>query len=177
MKCPKCGFQMKRNYCMHCGFMKNGRIITKEGTNPKALDAEIYLGERFDTICHNDNTRLIFLLGPFYFCYNKLFFLGVSCVLLDFLIVMAFSYMPIEFGFLKLIFAFLTDRVIYMTFSNIIYLKILNKRIEKLKKKYPDNYTEILQSKSDSTKSIPLLILGVLIGSVTLLIIFLLLNK
>ena len=85
MKCPKCGKPMTKAFCLYCGYMENGNTITKAEKNPSATDIEIYLGDRFDNICHNENTFLIFFLGPFYFCFNRLLFLGIFCAIIDIL--------------------------------------------------------------------------------------------
>ena len=46
--CPKCGRPMHSFWCLHCGYMVNGEVITKESKNPSASDLEIYLGDRFE---------------------------------------------------------------------------------------------------------------------------------
>ena len=66
-----------------------------------------------------------------------------------------------------------------MTCSNMIYMKIYSKKIEKIKLKNPDNYLDILRDCNDKTTSLLTLILGALIfyGIVLLYFYMYLLNK
>ena len=178
MKCPKCGKPMTKSFCLYCGHMENGNTITKAEKNPSATDIEIYLGDRFDTICHNENMFLIFFLGPFYFCFNRLLFLGAFCAIIDVLFYF-FCITTFDLSIFKFLLLFIMVRVFYMTCSNMIYMKIYSKKIEKIKLKNPDNYLDILRDCNDKTTSLLTLVLGALIfyGIVLLYFYMYLLNK
>ena len=72
MKCPKCGKPMTRSFCLYCGYMENGNTITKAEKNPSATDIEIYLGDRFDTICHNENMLEVHAILHRQRCYENM---------------------------------------------------------------------------------------------------------
>lgn len=171
--CPKCGKAMHSFWCLHCGYMVNGKVITKQEKNPSASDLEIYLGERFKSVCYNENTLLIFFIGPFYFCLNKFILLGVLCACLDLIIYM---FMLQWLGTFKFLLFFILVRIIYMTVSNMVYMKLLTKRIEKIKHDNPDNYLDILRAANDKTMSLGKLIVGVFIFLCICIAIFLIRN-
>ena len=157
MKCPKCGKPMTKAFCLYCGYMENGNTITKTEKNPSATDIEIYLGDRFDTICHNENTFLIFFLGPFYFCFNRLLFLGVFCAIIDILFYF-FCITTFDLSIFKFLLLFIMVRVFYMTCSNMIYMKIYSKKIEKIKLKNPINLLILLAKNPRSSSKLSSLI-------------------
>lgn len=171
MKCPKCGKPMTRFYCLHCGYMRNGKMISKFESNPSASDLEIYLGERFDKIYRNENTWVVFLLGPFYFCLNKLVALGVFCFIIDLILYRLFLLVCTSFEFLKFIFFFLFIRVCYMTCANMIYMRFLKKKIEQIKLKNPDNYLDVLREENGKSTNLWYLALGMIISVAVVIII------
>lgn len=171
MKCPKCGKPMTSFYCLHCGYMRNGKMISKFESNPNASDLEIYLGDRFDKIFRNENSWVIFLLGPFYFCLNKLVALGVFCFILDLILYRIFLIFCTSFTSLKFIFFFLFIRVCYMTCANMIYMKFLKKEIEQIKLKNPDNYLDILRDANGKSTNLWYLALGMFISAALVVII------
>lgn len=177
MKCPKCGFKMKDNYCMHCGYMKNGNTISNKESNPSASDLEIYLGDKFDTLYYNENTFLIFILGPLYFCYQSYILLGFLCLILDLVLYYLVMITSFCYSGLKLIGLFFGLRVLYMTVSNMICLKLYERRINKLKKKDPVNCLERIQNVNGKTTSIfGVLVLLLLLG-ICFLIAYLIIKK
>lgn len=173
--CPKCGRPMHSFWCLHCGYMVNGEIITKESKNPNASDLEIYLGERFDVVCYNENKLFVFLLGPFYFCFNKLGWLGISCAIVDYLLyALAYYFLGISFKFL-LVFLFI--RLVYVTVANMTYMAVMRKKLEKVREKNPDNCLEILRKASDKTTSLRDLVVSALILAIIFLVMFMLFNR
>ena len=72
-------------------------------------------------------------------------------------------YMPI---------AFFINRLFYLAMANFICLRLLNLKIMKIKKKYPDNYQDILIRKSEEHFSFIQLIIGILIVLLIIAIIF-----
>ena len=176
MKCPKCGKpimkkESKSFYCLYCGYMENGNTITKTKKNNSASDIEIYLGDRFDKVYRNENMFTIFLLGPFYFCFNRLLFMGVFCAILD--VLFYYFYITIfTLSMFKLLLLFIIVRVLYMTCANMIYMKVYSKKIEKIKLKNPNNYLDILRDCNGKTTSFGMLIVGLLIFVAIVLLYF-----
>lgn len=85
MNCPKCGKSNFKDYCIVCGYMKNGNYIRK--TRYENSDLEIMLGYEYDDIIHNTNNLKVFLLGGLYFCYRNCFFVGFFLEILNILFV------------------------------------------------------------------------------------------
>lgn len=155
-RCPKCGKIKKFNYCIFCGYMDNGNMI--DPNKPKEpLDIEIYLGERYEKINRNTNAFSLFILGPFYFFYNKFPLIGLLLILIDYL---ACSLLCLLFTsvFIRPIFIFILWRILYSTVGNMLYLELCKFRIKKIKNKYPDTYKEVLLKESDKTTS-PIIVL------------------
>ena len=176
MKCPKCGKPIKQKanksfFCLYCGYMENGNTITKTKKNISASDLEIYLGDRFDKVYRNENMFTIFLLGPFYFCFNKLLYLGVFLAVIDILFYY-FCVTTFTLSLFKFLLLFIIVRVFYMTCSNMLYMKIYSKKIEKIKLKNPDNYLDILRDCNGKTASFLTLIFGFLIFVAIVLLYF-----
>ena len=142
--CPKCGRPMHSFWCLHCGYMVNGEVITKESKNPSASDLEIYLGD----ICSAIGDFLLYSLA--YYSW------GIG---------------------LKLLILFILMRIIYVTVANMVYMKVLSKRIEKIKKENPDNYLDILRDANGKTVSLLDLVVSALILAVIFLVVFMILRR
>lgn len=169
-RCPKCGKIKRFNYCIFCGYMDNGNTI--DANKPKEpLDIEIYLGERYEKINRNTNALSLFILGPFYFFYNKFPLIGLLLILIDYL---ACSLLCLLFTsiFIRPIFIFILWRILYSAVGNMLYLELCKFRIKKIKNKYPDTYKDVLLEGSDKTTSPILLviILLVIVGIICFLI-------
>lgn len=163
MKCPKCGKNMSHdahnNFCLFCGYLGDGKFISKNEKLQQCSDVEIYLGKRYDNVLHNETNVLIFFLGPLYFCYRKHLILGLLFFFLDVLVyylVLIFSKDPII-----LLFTFLFLRVIYMTGANTLYLKLCNIKVKNIKSKFGNNYLDELRKRSDNTCSILYIFLSI----------------
>ena len=129
MKCPNCGRKMlsdhTHTFCIHCGYMENGTFIKKK-EDSYVSDVEIYLGNEYEVIYYNNNNYLTLLLGPFYFCYRNYFWLGILGFIFN-----LFCYFLTYCTFPKFFFlTFLLLRILYMTAANILYLKLLEKKVE-----------------------------------------------
>ncbi|MDD5887889.1 MAG: hypothetical protein PUC82_00110 [bacterium] len=177
MNCPNCNKKMEKNFCMHCGYMLNGNFINRSKSEIVASDLELYLGKKFDIINRNINTPVIFFLGPLYFCFNKLVLLGVIAFILDILYyilnyfltkLLAPSLMPAS-----IFLSFILVRLFYVTCANLIYMKICKIKINKIKKKNPDNYRNLLMEQAEDEFSIMQLIIGILLILLLLAIIIL----
>lgn len=139
----------KYNFCISCGYIDNGNIISKKQSEIK--DIEIYLGKDYDKINRNEAYLLNFILGPLYFCYKKYFLLGIILVPIDLFLYYLLSTLittliPIPY-IVTIIFSFFFIRIIYMSISNMIYLKLCHRKIKKIKKNNKDNYIAIIRNK------------------------------
>lgn len=154
MNCPKCGSKLQRNFCMRCGYMLNGNQIKSAIDNYQVSDFQRYFGNAYENVIYNKNKLLIFFLGPLYFSYRGVFWLGLLLIPFDILLCYLATFLSIEtpnfivnvfFAPINLFWGCLfIERVFYVSLANVVYLKIAKKRINKIKTKYPDNYDELL---------------------------------
>ncbi len=175
MKCPRCGMLMSRdkihNFCTHCGYLDDGKQIHGY-TEEQASDLEIYLGKDFDKIFRNTNWLSNLILGPFYLCFRgfilpTLFFIPIELFIWDF-IGNSFS----TFSIILKPLAFLITRSFFMATNNMMCIYFYQRRIDRLKKKYPATYLDILRN---SRKQIhPLLSIGVIILAIIICVFLLL---
>lgn len=181
MKCPNCGRNMvqdhQHTFCLFCGYMDQG-VQIKRNTEIPASDVEIYLGQHYDDIYRNRTNYIIFFLGPFYFCYRKYILLGVCFFFLD-LILYSFSLLCFpEYSFFVLCFVFFILRIAYMSCANILILKLAEKKVRRIRKKYGEQYLEELRRLSDhSSSSFFQLVIGIGIILLVLFFIFLFIWK
>lgn len=160
-RCPNCNRILSRDWCMHCGYMANGKFIQKNSTT-SISDVEIYLGDRFDKINQNKNAFWVFILGPLYFCYNRCLFCGLLFVPIEIFICYLLN---ILFGsiIIRPLFIFFVIRLIFSASFNSIYLWLCKFKVSLIKKRYKDRYIDVLRDMSRHTTSIIFLILGVVI--------------
>lgn len=152
MKCLNCGMKMsKKGVCVHCGYMKNGVIIdTKK--KQRATLLEFYFGTKFDRYIRNENFLESGIFGPIYIMANNNFFVGLLLCIIDTVIILFFFLFnhavifSLMVTFLNICFLFL-DRVVWATIGNMIYLRLLLRKLEKIKKDNPDNYIDIIEDK------------------------------
>ena len=66
MKCPKCGKDNKKDFCMFCGYIPDKDTYIDKNKKGETTLLETYLGDKYDKIVRNKNwlPRLIF--GPLY---------------------------------------------------------------------------------------------------------------
>lgn len=169
-KCPMCGKPLKRNFCMHCGYMTNGVFIGKN--KPIGIsDIEIYLGKRFDKILRNKNSAVAFFLGPFYFCYNRFLFFGLLAMIFDFLFCQLAVLIFYKNSALTRILSFIILRVGYATYANMIYLWLCGIKVKNIKNKYKDKYIDYLRQHDEMTTSFIMVILAVVIVATVFILI------
>ena len=155
MKCPNCGKEMTKDFCMFCGYMSNGNYIKKR--KHKATDLEKNLGDEYDTIIRNDNNLTTFILGPLYFCYRNYLFLGVSLAYLNIVCYFGilFFYQNQEGDFftnaigmyfllITILLFFLLNKIFYVSFANYICLYFAKRKIKKINTKYKKQKNDYL---------------------------------
>ncbi len=146
MTCPNCGMKMKKDYCMHCGYMTNGNFID---TN-KAIEVslmELYLGKDYDKIIRNKNWIVPGILGPVYIFCRGYYLYGLLLIIADILISLLFFVFNHVFLIYYLVvmlnaFYIVFNRIVWATIGNLIYKLLLLKHLSKIKEKYPDDYKE-----------------------------------
>lgn len=171
VNCPKCDMPLHDNFCMHCGYMTNGVYIGEKEVE-SISDVEMYLGERYDKINRNQNSFLAFVLGPFYFAFNKFPFFGSLCLMFDIAICSLALFLFDRRPIMALFFSFLTLRILYAAMANTIYLWLLKFRVSFIKKVYKDKYIDELRKRDKSTTSFLFLFLGIAIAVTILILIW-----
>ncbi len=169
MKCPKCGKNMTKDFCMFCGYMLNGNYIHK--TNYEVSDLEKALGNDYNKVIRNENIGFIFLIGPLYFAYRNYFFLGF---VLEFINIFSYYFLfacsealritPVGipnmgFWFIFIIY-FLLNKTFWMTLSNPIYKSLINTKVKKIQGKYPNKNEKDEKLRSIKIRNIYKLILA-----------------
>lgn len=166
MKCPKCGKVMSKDlahtFCTHCGYLDAGEQIHGY-TEEKNSDLEIYLGKDFDKIWRNTNWLSSLILGPLYLCYRGFVLLGLILMPLEWMFWSVFAHSFSTFYYILLFLAIAITRVFFMTTNNMICIYFYNRRIKKIKKKYPDTYLEELRKNNGHVNSYMSLFLAVLL--------------
>lgn len=155
MKCLKCGMRMYKGCCPYCGYMENGNTVdTKKKIELSLL--EVYLDKNFDKIIRNQNWFITGLLGPTYLFCHGFYGIGFILILLDSLCSSFFMVfiqaLTFNAAFLVTTVAlilncgyWLVNRLFWATFTNLIYERLLVKRINRIKKKYPNDYRKRLK--------------------------------
>ena len=144
-KCPKCGFTLTKNYgtkpyCVKCGYTENVFLYDMSKYNSKESDLELFFKDEQERYIHNQNTLLIFILGPLFFSYSGFFWLGMILTFFSLRIGFLIYY---NLGFIVFFSIFLFVRFFYMTFLNTIILLLIKFKIHFLKKHYK-NYKELI---------------------------------
>ena len=182
MRCPKCGKNMNKDFCMFCGYMLNGNYIHK--TNYEVNDLAKALGNDYDKVIRNENVGFIFLLGPLYFAYRNYFFLGFILefinlfsyyilYILQYTFRLGYGEIPNVLFYFILFLYFIINKSFWMIFSNPMYKFLINKKINKIKSKYKeniDNYIINIKIRNIYKPIFAIIILG-LIPIITIIII------
>lgn len=182
MKCPNCNKEINKSYCMFCGYMlDNGNFIDKNKKGDVSL-LETYLGYNYDKIVRNKNWIPTLLLGPLYivvkgFLLYGLFLFFLDCFLFLFCLMLNNHFPLPGFNLILNILLIITNRILWMTLDNLIYVKLLNKKLEKIKEDNPNNYREIIDKMSKSRDNIPGLIAIFCFISLMIILILYLLKK
>ena len=171
VNCPNCNMPLHDNFCMHCGYMTNGVYIGEKEVE-SISDIEMYLGERYDKINRNQNSLLVFFLGPLYFSFNKFVLFGSLCFIFDILFCSLALFLFDKRPVMALFFSFFTLRILYAAIANTIYLWLLKFRVSFIKNIYKDKYIDELRKRDKSTTSFLFLFLGIAVV-VTILILIL----
>ena len=173
MKCPRCNLELEKGICLKCGYMGNGEQIERFKKEDKYTDIRIY-NDDFETMNQNQQKYLNLLLGPLYFSYRNHLIIGTIISIVFFIILyfeMKLTNYLLSIGtlctllaFFNITFYILINRVLYMTFSNPICIKLDNIKIKKIKKK--KNYIDkLVRHKSKSIISLILqLVIYIIIG-------------
>jgi len=175
MKCPNCNMDMKHDYCIHCGYMKNGSTI--KYNKPMASDLENYLGEDYDKVIRGDTYISTFILGPLYLSYKKFWLAGIILGFLDCAVIFLFGKLGfiidmidvsvINYEFLFVVGSFFLLRVLWMAIDNLIYIKLLEKKIKKIRLK--GDYMTFIKNKNDNNASL----LGVIVPIALMIVVYL----
>lgn len=170
MNCPNCGKTIKKNYCMFCGYMLDTGNFIDKNKKGEVTPLETYLGYNYDKIVRNKNWISTLLLGPLYIAVKGFMIQGGLLFLFDFFLFYLFftlnNYFPLPGLYLILDFLLiLTNRIIWMTIDNMIYVKLLENKLNIIKESNPDNYKEIIDNMSKSHKDIYslIIVIGLLI--------------
>lgn len=145
-KCPKCGFNMSKDYgtqfyCVKCGYTEGVFLHNMNKYKSKESDLGLFLKDEQIRYLYNKNDVLIFLLGPLFFSYSGFFWIGMLLTFFSFRIGFIIYY---NLGFIIFFSYFLFVRFIYMTFLNTIVLILIKLKI-KILKKYFRNYKNIIK--------------------------------
>lgn len=164
MKCTNCGQEMHgRDFCIFCGYMKNGNFISKK-RKETLEDLERYLDKDYQKVLRNETYVATFLLGPLYLCYKKCFVTGFLLEVLNaicFLLVLDLTSRLGPFSFLCFTAYLCFNKFLWMTIDNMIYLKLVERKINKIKEIYKENYKEVLEKKEK--KSVLSLVIAILL--------------
>lgn len=151
MKCPKCGKENKKDFCMFCGYIPDKDTYIDKNKRGETTLLETYLGDNYDKIVRNKNWLPRLLFGPLYIFIKGFYIEGSLLYFLDlFLFYFCFTfnnYFPLPgFSSILNLLLIIANRVIWMALDNIIYIKLLENKLERIKIKYPDNYNEKIDS-------------------------------
>lgn len=181
--CPKCGGIMLKDCCIKCGYMTNGNVAGKYISKDRFEELKIY-DAHFDEIYRNENSLMIFLLGPLNFSYRSLpilggiasvvhilLFLKVSALLNPVSKIYSFLYLILHIIYLIII------RIIYCIFVNKIILKIDSIRIKMIKNRAKNEEDFYNKLNNHNDKSIGSIILSILISICIFLVLLLIYIK
>ena len=144
-RCLKCGFSMKENYCVRCGYYEGKSVSNIEKYQNNTNELEILLKDDYQKIIYNKNLGIIFLLGPLYFCYYQCFLLGTLLIPIEFILTCIFGMLS-EGSLFVILFTLFISRMVYVIWGNTLIKKILTNKIKRIKEQTPNSYQEILFS-------------------------------
>ena len=142
MKCPHCHANMAdRDYCIRCGYMKNGRVIGEYNPVDKDSDLKAYQ-DHYEEMLLNTKLFKPFFLGCFYFSWNRHLFVGLVSGFIG--LALYYLLMLLSSTFLLSVATIIIIRTIYAAIANMICLSLDRKKISYMKKKYPEEYMKKL---------------------------------
>lgn len=179
-KCPKCNAVIYNDCCVGCGYMTNGNYIKVNSSATKFKDLRTY-NNSFEEMTRNEKKFITFILGSFYFSYRNHFLIGIlistfdvlfSCFIIEwFMDFFAPSdLLMLYFVYVYILLYIIIKKLLYMTFANMVCLKLDELRLKHLKIKHK-NYEEIISSHDD--KSVFKLLLNLIFCFVVLFAIIL----
>jgi hypothetical protein len=130
--------------------MSNGNIIdTKKETPPTTL--EIYFENHYDKYIRNNNWLVPGLLGPIYIFCHGYYITGLLLIIIDSIISLFSMLFNHAFLFIYIVKLYnctywFINRVLWATIGNMIYLKLLTKRLSKMEKRNPTKFKEQLST-------------------------------
>lgn len=177
MKCPNCGKNIKRRHCMFCGYILDTGYFTEKSKKGEVTLLDTYLGYDYDKIVRNKNWLSTLLLGPLYVSMKGFIFHGIGLFFLDSFLFYccwlfnAFFPLPGFSGLLNLI-LIIVNRTIWMTIDNMIYIYLLDKKLDIIMKENPNNYRELIDKESRRHSDILCLLITIFILAIILLLLF-----
>lgn len=167
MICPRCNIELDKGICLKCGYMQNGEQIEQFKKEDKYTDIRIY-NDDFDKMNTNQNKLLNLILGPLYFSFRNHLIIGTVISIISLLILnveikltnylLSIGSLCTLLAFFNAIFYIFINRIIYMSFSNPLCIKLDELKIKT--KKPNKNYIEkLVRHKSKSILSLILQII------------------
>ena len=128
--CPRCGSMIKNNYCVKCG-PANNFYVEKLTKNDKKTDLELFMKDSYKKAKYNNNLFLIFIMGPLYYSYYKLYFLGFILFAIEFFLCFYVHNLLfyLGFGMFSIILFYICSRTLYLLFTNILLLKLMKLKL------------------------------------------------
>ena len=167
MICPRCNIELDKGICLKCGYMDNGEQIEQFKKESKYDNIRIY-NEEFDEMNTNQKRYLNLILGPLYFSYRNHLLIGTIISIISLVILkleLKLTNYLLNIGSLCTLLAFFNatfyifiNRVLYMSFSNVICIKLDNIKI-KIKKLNKNYIEKLVRHKSKSILSLILQII------------------
>lgn len=180
MNCPKCNAKIRNNCCVGCGYMTNGNYVRINSSTINHKDLRTY-NNSFEEMTRNEKKFVTFLLGSFYFSYRNHFLIGILISTFDILLSgFIIEFFDTFFAQSHVIMVYLVklyillyiiiNKIFYMTFANMICLKLDELRLKRLKSKH-NNYEKLICRHED--KSVFKLLLNLIFCFVVLFAIIL----
>lgn len=142
MICPKCNVKMEKGICIRCGYMENGNVIEQFKDSNQHTEVRLY-NEDYDQMNTNETKCLNFIMGSYYFSYRGHFIMGLISTIIAFTVLffeLKLTNALQQFGSATLILIFLNttlyiliNRIIYMSFSNLICIELDKCKAKKIK--------------------------------------------
>ena len=109
--------------------------------------------KKYDEIIRNENWLVSSILGPIYILAHNHYIIGLLLVIADIAVSIFFHLLNIALAlpFASIALTFLTflywlvNRIFWATISNMLYIRLLSKRLERYKEKHPTDYKMTIQ--------------------------------
>ncbi len=167
--CPRCNIELNKGICLKCGYMENGEQIGRFKKDDKYTNIRIY-NDDFEQMNRNQKKFINLLLGPLYFSFRNHLIIGTIISIISFIILyfeikitnylLSIGTLCTLLAFFNTTFYILINRLLYMTFSNPICIKLDNIKIKRIIKKNKDYIPKLI---SHNAKSILTLLIQITI--------------